>query len=120
MDSIRAQFPLVACLFLLVGAACAQEQVSFGYVQSFRKGPTHVQEQTVQVDLDPKNSTCSVRVKDANGRNHYLFACTPRTSGPGDNRIIAWQVRLQDLKHPIYPDVLMATPDPMQDQKLTK
>ena len=99
-----------------MGAARAKDEPSFAYVESFRKGPARVQEQNVQVDLDLKNSTCAIHVKDANGRNHYLFACTPQTSGPGDSRITGWQVTLQDLKHPIYPNVLTPTPDPMQDQ----
>jgi hypothetical protein len=116
VNSIRTHVGFVGWLLLLIGAARAKEQPSFAYVESFRKGPTHVQEQTVQVDLDPKNSTCAIHVKDSNGRNRYLFGCTPETSSPGDTRVIAWHVKLQDLKHPIYPNVLMPTPDPMQDQ----
>jgi hypothetical protein len=114
--SIRARMCFVACLFLPSGAVRAQDPPSFAYVESFRKGPTRIQEQTFQLDLDPKNTTCAIRVKDASGRNRYLFSCVPQTSGPGDNRIIAWHVRLEDLKHSIYPNVLMASPDPMQDQ----
>ena len=116
MHSIRAQIRFMACLCSLAFAARAQDRPSFAYVESFRKGPTRVQEQKVQINLDPNNSTCSIRVKDASGRNRYRFGCVPQASDPGDSRIIAWHVKLEDLKHPIYPNILMSTPDPMRDQ----
>lgn len=94
----------------------AQSPHSFIYVESFRKGSTRVQEQSLQVDLDSRNSTCSIKVKDQNGRNRYLFGCTPQHSGPGDTRIIAWHIKLADLTHRIYPNVLMSSPDPEKDQ----
>lgn len=94
----------------------AQSPHSFVYVESFRKGSTRVQEQILQVDLDPKNPTCSIKVKDQNGRSRYLLGCAPQHSGPGDNRIIAWYIKLADLTHRIYPNVLMSLPDPEKDQ----
>jgi hypothetical protein len=97
-------------------ALCAQTQPSFVYVESFRKGSTRVTEQTFEVDLDPKNPTCEIPIKDQNDRDRYLFGCTPQRVGPGDNRIIAWQVKLADKQHKIYGNVLMASPDPTQDR----
>jgi len=84
---------------LLMGPLWAQTEPSFAYIESFRKGSTHVEEQTFQIDLDPGNATCEIRVKDASGRDRYLLGCVP-----------------EDLKHRIYPNVLMPTPDPLQDK----
>jgi len=104
---------------MVVAFACgvfAQSTATFAYVESFRKGSTRITERTLQVDLDPRNSTCEIRVKDQSGKNRYSFACVPQHAGPGDDRITGWQVRLADLHHKIYPNVLMSTPDPTADQ----
>jgi hypothetical protein len=107
----------VGAAFLMVAAVlCAQVQPSFVYLESFRKGSTRITEQTLEVDLDPKNPTCEIRVKDQNGRDRYVFACAPQRAGPGDERIVGWQVRLADRQHKIYGDVLMASPDATQDR----
>jgi hypothetical protein len=91
-------------------------QLSFVYVESFRKGSSRVMEQTIQVDLDPKNPTCAIRARDQNGRARYMLRCEPERVGPEDDRIIAWQVKLADLNHKIYGNVLMPTPDPTEDR----
>lgn len=110
----RSKFALAAVLALAC-VVLAQTTATFAYVESFRKGSTRITEQSLEVDLDPHNSTCEIRVKDQGGRNRYNFACVPQRAGPGDDRITAWQVRLADLHHKIYPDVLMKTPDPTED-----
>lgn len=111
----RHQF-VVAGVVAFACAALAQTQPTFAYVESFRKGPTRITEQTLQVDLDPRNSTCEIRVKDQSGKDRYSFGCTPQRAGTGDDRITAWQVKLADLHHRIYPNVFMATPDPTEDR----
>jgi hypothetical protein len=109
-------FRSVVAAFLLWGAiAPAQTQPSFTYVESFRKGATRIREEIHEVDLDPKNPTCAIRVKDQNGRDRYQLNCTPQRAAPGDDRIIAWQLKLADLNHRIYPNVMMSSPDPTQD-----
>jgi hypothetical protein len=100
---------------ILVSTAVPQAQSTFVYVESFRKGSTRVIEQSVEVDLDPHNSTCEIRVKDQSGKNRYSFGCVPQRAGPGDDRITAWQVKLADLHHRIYPNVFLRTPDPTED-----
>lgn len=105
-----------ALLMLAATMFCAQTQPSFVYVESFRKGATRITEQTLEVDLDPKNPTCNIRVRDQNGKDRYWFGCVPQHPGPGDDRIIGWQVRLADRQHRIYPNVLMPSPDPAQDR----
>jgi hypothetical protein len=103
-------------LFVASSWLGSQTQLSFAYIESFRKGATHVTEQTLQVDLDPKNPTCEIKVKDQNGRDRYQFRCLPQHPGTGDNRIVAWQISLADREHKIYGNVLMPTPDPTQDR----
>jgi hypothetical protein len=100
---------------LLASVLAAQTQPSFVYVESFRKRSTRIREETYQVDLDPKNATCAIRVKDESGRDRYQFNCAPQRAGPGDERIIGWQTKLADLNHRIYPNVMMPSPDPTQD-----
>ena len=107
---------LIISTCLLMATLSAQTQPSFVYVESFRKGSTRAMEQAIQVDLDPTNSTCAIRIKDQNGRDRYLVACEPQRVGPGDDRIIAWQMRLADLSHKIYGNVLMSTPDASEDR----
>lgn len=106
----------VAAVLLTAGALRTQTSASFAYVESFRKGSTRVLEQTYEVDLDPRNSTCAIRVKDQNGRDRYQFNCTPERSSPGDRRIVGWQIKLADLNHKIYSNVLLISPDAAQDQ----
>ena len=93
----------------------AQTPPSFVYVESFHKGATRITEQRLEVDLDPKNPTCEIHVKDQSGRDRYSFGCVPQRVGSGDDRITAWQVRLADEQHKIYPNVLLSTPDPTQE-----
>jgi len=112
----HALFCLASALWLTAGILQAQTQPTFAYIESFRKGTVRIEEQAVQIDLDPKNPTCAVRVRDSSGRDRYIFGCSPETVGQGDQRTLGWHVRLEDLKHRIYPNVLMTTPDPMQDK----
>ena len=104
--------PVTLIAVLTLGA---ETQPSFVYIESFRKGATRVTEQTLEVELNPQNPTCEIRVKDQNGRDRYSFGCVPQRVGPGDDRIIAWQVRLADKQHKIYPNLLLSTPDPTQE-----
>jgi hypothetical protein len=103
-------------LVLLAVDTAAQTAASFVYVESFRKGQTRVTEQTLQVDLDPHNPSCEIRVKDQSGRERYRFLCAPQRVGQGDDRILGWQVRLVDLQHKMYNNVLMPSPDVTQDK----
>ena len=101
---------------LVLGEMFAQGTPSFVYIESFRKGPTRVTEQALQVNLDAQNPTCQLRVKDQSGTSRYRFVCAPQRVGEGDSRIIGWQVRLVDLHHKLYSNVLMSTPDATRDQ----
>lgn len=111
----RLHYGMLAVAILAIAAA-PQSQATFAYVESFRKGQTRITEQSLQVDLDPRIATCEIRVRDQNGKDRYSFGCVPQRAGVGDDRITSWQVKLADLRHRIYPDVLMGTPDPTEDR----
>lgn len=106
---------VLMALGLLAFAMMAQDKASFVYVESFRKGPTRITEVNYEVVLDAGNPTCQIHVKDQSGRDRYVFACVPQRVGQGDDRIIAWQVRLEDLHHKMYANLLMASPDVTED-----
>jgi hypothetical protein len=107
---------MIAAASLLTIQAIAQTSPSFVYVESFRRGPTQVREEALEVDLDPHNSTCEIRIKDQAGRDRYRFFCTPQRVGEGDERILGWQVGLADLHHKQYRNVLMSFPDAAEDK----
>lgn len=100
---------------VLAAALWAQNIVSFVYVESFRRGNTRVTQSNFSFELNPSQPTCFAPVKDVAGRDRYLFACAPERAGPGDDRIIGWQVRLADFEHKIYDNLLMPTVDASQD-----
>ena len=113
----RHQFAVVAAgaivvVLALVCGALAQTEATFAYLESFRKGPTRITDQSMQVDLDPHNATCDIRVKDQSGKDRYRFGCVPQRAAVGDDRITGWQVKLADLHHKIYPNLFLGSPDP--------
>ena len=67
----------VAVVLGLASAVLAQSEATFVYLESFRKGPTRITEQSMQVDLDLHNATCDIRVKDQSGKDRYTFAWKP-------------------------------------------
>jgi hypothetical protein len=113
---IRTCKSVISVVLVTATTLSAQTQPAFVYGESFRKGSTRVREQTLEVDLDPRNPTCEIRIKDQNGRDRYVFWCTPQRAGSGDEGITAWQVKLADKQHKIHGNVLMASPDPTQDR----
>ncbi len=111
----RYQF-VVAAVIAFVCAGFAQSEATFVYVESFRKGPTHVTESGSEVVLTPQSPTCRIRVKDQSGKDRYELGCFPQFASETDQRIISWQVRLADLHYKIYTNVLASAVDPTQDQ----
>jgi hypothetical protein len=97
------------CLFpILLFAAIhsfAQSTLPPFYAESFRQGSTRVIERRFEVKLTPQDSTYRERIKDSRGADRYVFSITPQ--GPeGDVEITSWQVKLADLHHAIYDNVL--------------
>lgn len=111
----RHQFAAIA-VGALACAALAQSEATFAYVESFRKGPTHVTESVSEVVLTPQSPICRIRVKDQTGKDRYELGCFPQFASETDQRIISWQIRLADLHYKIYTNVLASAVDPTQDQ----
>jgi hypothetical protein len=100
--------PLV--LFLTV-RLLAQSAAPALYAESFRQGPTHVIEEKFDVKLTPQDRTYRERIKDLHGDDRYLLQFVPQ--GPeGDTEITSWQVKLADLRHSMYENVLMSSQSP--------
>jgi hypothetical protein len=103
-------------LMLLHTALQAQTAGPTIYTESFRQGATRITEESVEAKLDPQNRTYHERVKDSHGTDRYVL--TVIAQGPeGDNKITSWQVRLTDLHHTIYSNILLATQEPSSDAK---
>jgi hypothetical protein len=115
--SMRTKQQLLV-LFVL-GAAMrllAQSTPAPVYAESFRKGSTHVVEESFEVKLTPQDRAYRERIKDAHGDDRYVFSILPKTP-EGDTQVTAWLVKLTDLHHPIYENVLVTSPDPSSDPK---
>jgi hypothetical protein len=114
---MKFHFLKVAVLFAATHLA-AQSAPAPIYSESFRQGSTHIVEEHFEVKLTPQDSTFRERVKDSRGADRYIFSITPQ--GPeGDSEITAWQVKLADLHHSIYDNILLTTQQPSADPKNT-
>jgi len=106
----------IALCVLLTVSLQAQSAPRTIYAESFRKGATRITEESVDAKLDPQNRTYRERIKDSHGTDRYILNVTAQ--GPeGDNKITSWQVRLTDLHHNIYSNILLAAQEPSSDPK---
>jgi hypothetical protein len=84
------------------------------YAESFRKGSTQVSEEKFEATLSRQNPTYRERIKDSRGNDRYELTITPE--GPeGDTTITSWRVKLRDLNHSIYNNILLVDQQPSQD-----
>jgi hypothetical protein len=105
---------LVAIVFCIALPLAAQSAPAPVYAESFRQGATRVVEESFEAKLSPQNSAYRERIKDLHGADRYTFSMVPR--GPeGDTKITSWQVKLADLHHPIYDNVLQTSQAPSDD-----
>jgi hypothetical protein len=105
---------LLAVLLSAFPHLAAQSTANEMYTESFRKGSTRVVEESFDVKLSPQDSQYRERIKDAHGDDHYVFSILPKIP-EGDTQITAWQVKLADLRHPIYDNILLTSPNPSSD-----
>jgi len=103
-------------MMLMASAMVAQTAQPTIYAESFRKGATHVTEDSFTVKLTPANPDFRERIKDSTGLDRYELRITPQ--GPvGDTKITAWRVQLKDLRYSIYSNVLLASQEPSADAR---
>ncbi|MFZ0816636.1 MAG: hypothetical protein WAM78_14010 [Candidatus Sulfotelmatobacter sp.] len=103
-------------LFALVPLSAQSTPAAPVYVESFRHGETHVVEDGLDVKLTPQDFSYRERIKDSHGDDRYVFTILPRMP-EGDTEITSWQARLTDLRHPIYSNILLTSPQPSDDPK---
>ena len=103
-------------VLVLLTAALFGQNVPTIYAESFRKGATQITEDKFEAKLTPQNASYRERVKDSRGNDRYELTITPQ--GPeGDSNITSWRVKLRDLRHSIYSNILLADQEPSQDPK---
>ena len=101
---------------LSVILAYAQAAPPTIYAESFRKGATRITEESFVAKLTPQNATYRELLKDAAGNDRYELTITPQ--GPeGDNNITSWRVKLRDLHHSIYSNILLEDQRPSTDPR---
>jgi hypothetical protein len=101
--------PLFAIILLtMLGAPLlGQNDSSTIYAESFRKGSTQITEETFEARLNAQNPTYREMIKDSRGNDRYEFTITPHIL-EGGNQITSWRVKLRDLRHNIYNNILLA------------
>jgi hypothetical protein len=103
---------LIAAILLFCGAAAyAQKPPAAVYAESFRRGATRITAASFEVKLTPQNSVFFDRIKDTYGSDRYLVTIVPEIP-EGEDHVISWQVRLTDLHHLIYNNVLLESQEP--------
>ncbi|HLV87338.1 MAG TPA: hypothetical protein VKV39_10205 [Candidatus Sulfotelmatobacter sp.] len=113
---MRCGIGLALGIVLLVPALRAQAPEPTIYVESFRKGATHIAEDKFEAHLSPADANYRERIKDAAGNDRYELTISPQ--GPaGDNKITSWRVQLRDLRHNLYSNLLVADQQPSEDAK---
>jgi|SRR3984957_5917358 len=115
-------FPFTPSLFALLLLGSLFAIPAFGqsaptiYAESFRKGATQITEESFEAKLTPQNPTYRERIKDLRGVDRYEFTITPQ--GPeGDKQITSWRLKLKDLHHEIYNNILLENQEPTPDPK---
>jgi len=103
----------IALLTAMVLPALADDSQKV-YSESFKKGATHVKEQTLDITLASEQHAQEFKVLDATEKARYVLRFVPDIPR-GDTRVVGWFVRLADLHHKIYDSVLPTSPDPMRD-----
>jgi hypothetical protein len=86
----------------------AQSQPSVIYAESFRQGNTRIIEEKFETKLTPQDRTYTERIRDSHGNDRYILSIFPHTP-EGDTSITYWRVKLSDLNHRIYDNLLLAS-----------
>jgi hypothetical protein len=116
-DSMNRILKAALLCLLFVPVLRAQPPSQTLYAESFRHGSTRITEESFEAKLDPRNAIYRERIKDTRGEDRYVLSILPL--GPvGDTKITSWQVKLVDLHHNIYDNILLASQGPSQDPKM--
>jgi hypothetical protein len=105
---------LLSIALCMASRLSAQSPNSTVYAESFRQGTGRVVEENFEARLNLQDATYRERIKDSRGADRYTFSIVPHIP-PGDNKVTAWYVKLGDLRHTIYDNVLLSSPAPSDD-----
>ena len=106
----------IITVLLLTACACWAQTPAAIYAESFRKGATRITETSFDAKLTPDNATYRELIRDTRGGDRYELTITPQ--GPeGDNKITSWRVKLRDLHHSIYSNILLQDQRPSTEAK---
>jgi len=110
------RFLYATCAVLLLALAASAQTPPTVYAESFRKGATQITEESFEAKLTPQEPNYRERIKDSHGNDRYELTITPE--GPeGDARITSWRVKLRDLHHTIYNNILLSSQEPSADPR---
>jgi hypothetical protein len=112
--NLHLKMPALAMTLSMALHLSAQSPTPTVYAESFRQGAGQVVEESFEAKLTLQDATYRERIKDSRGADRYTFSIVPHIP-PGDNKITSWQVKLGDLRHPIYDNVLQSSPAPSDD-----
>jgi hypothetical protein len=114
--NLHNKTPLLLALIICTAMSLAAQSPAptTVFAESFRHGTTQIVEETFEAKLTPQDAVYRERIKDAHGADRYTFSIIPRIP-EGDTKITSWQVKLADLHHPIYDNVLLMSPTPSDD-----
>jgi hypothetical protein len=110
---LKPLWPILAFCLISSSLSAQSSAPAYVYAESFRQGTTRIIEDKFELKLTPHDRTFSEHVKDSQGFDHYLLTIAP--IGPeGDTTITSWQVKLVDLAHRYYNNILLTSmrPDP--------
>jgi len=101
--------------FLFVATAFGQSAPTI-FAESFRKGTTQISGDKFEAKLTPEDANYREIIKDSYGKDRYELTVSPE--GPaGSTQITAWRVKLRDMHHTIYNNILLEDQSPSQDAK---
>src|ERR1700730_3250530 len=101
-------------VFTIATLLSAQSTPGPVYAESFRQGSIRIAEESFEAKLTSQEPIYRERIKDAHGADHYALSIAPQMM-EGDTKFTAWLVKLSDLRHPIYDNVLLTSPQSSDD-----
>lgn len=104
----------IVVVFMLAVFLQGQSTPPTIYGESFRKGTTRITEASFEVKLSAADPNYREIIKDASGHDRYELTIVPRIPY-GDTKILSWFVRLKDMNHTFYKNLLLASPQPSND-----
>jgi hypothetical protein len=106
---------LTEIIFLLALAVTPLQAQNAVYVESWKKGTSKIQDQTLTIDLNANKQKFETKIKDANGKQSYRLSVSFRFDGA--NQPVSAYVELVDKGVMGFKDTNLLKPsnDPYQD-----